>query len=79
MCLDSARVWLLCQAIDAISVLLDLSLCRVLANPVTFSEEITCVFLLQMAFHRELEPLKKFRLTLHIALTSMVNTYVNGF
>ena len=52
--LDSARVWPLCQAIDGISVLP--SLCQVLANPVTFSEEITHVFLLQMAFHRRLEP-----------------------
>ena len=33
MCLDSARVWLSCQAIKWISVLA--GICRVLANPVT--------------------------------------------
>ena len=34
VCLDSARVWLSCQAIKWISVLA--GLCRVLANPVTY-------------------------------------------
>ena len=34
VCLDSARVWLSCQAIKWIAVLA--GLCRVLANPVTY-------------------------------------------
>ena len=34
VCLDSAKVWLSCQAIKWISVLAEL--CQVLANPVTY-------------------------------------------